>query len=859
MIKLAGFVAAAAVTSIAASAPAVAAPDTATQFRPPAVPLVTFNPYLSVWSEADHLTDKNTQHWTHHEHSLVSLIRVDGQAYRLMGDDPDAVPALPQTGLEVTPTRSIYQFENPAVHVTLTFMTAALPSDLNVLSRPLSYLTWDVRSVDGKTHAVSLYDSTSSELAVNMPAQKVQWGRDAAGKLTALKVGSVDQTYFDPAGDDTRIDWGYAYAAAPTAQSTAAIGADADLLNQFVAQGTLPAQDDTRMPRAVSDGQPVLAFAFNLGDVGATPISRHLMVAYDEIYSIKYFGKSLQPYWRRKGATAASMLQDADKDYPKLVTRCTQFDNDLTADLTKEGGGRYAQIASLSYRQSLAGNGLAADAKGQPLFFTKESTSDGNLATVDVIFPGGPMWVLLSPALAKASLVPIMDYAASPHWKFPNAPHDIGEYPQAFGRDDGGEGMPVEESGNMLILCDAICQQEGNSRFVSKWWPQLTQWAKYLENYGEDPEDQLCTDDFMGHLAHNANLSVKAIVALAAYGDMCRLRGDTATATRYQTMARGFAQHWVQVADQGDHSLLAFDRPGTWSQKYNLVWDRILGLNVFPPDVAQKEIAYYKTVMQPYGVPLDSRTHITKTDWSIWSASLTTNESDFETLVSPIYDYLNQTTTRDPVADEYVTDDVHSSGMHARPVIGGVFVRMLDDPAMWHKWFKAGTDVSDKWADFPKPPQVNYVLATSATDPVTWRYTTTKTPPPANWYATDFDDSGWQSGPGAFGTPVGWTKVRTPWTDTPGDLWVRRTFTMPGGDTRNLQFLVYHDEDVEIYVNGVLAAHESGFNNGFEPLEINPQARALLTPGAKITLAAHVHQTEGGQGFDIGLANVRYR
>ena len=98
-------------------------------FRPPAVPLVTFNPFLSIWSEADHLTDNATRHWTGREHSLVSLIRIDGKAYRLMGNDPTNLPALPQVGVQVTPTRSIYDFDDGQVHVTLTFMTAALPHD----------------------------------------------------------------------------------------------------------------------------------------------------------------------------------------------------------------------------------------------------------------------------------------------------------------------------------------------------------------------------------------------------------------------------------------------------------------------------------------------------------------------------------------------------------------------------------------------------------------------------------------------------------------------------------------------------------------------------------------------------------
>jgi len=822
-------------------------------FRPPSVPLVTFDPYLSIWSPADHLTDRATQHWTKHEQALASLIRVDGQTFRLMGADPASVPALPQTGLQITPTRSIYEFKNAEIHVTLTFMRPVLPADLDAFALPLSYLTWQVRSTDGQEHAVSIYDSTSSQLAVNRTSEKVQWFRETAGKLTALRIGTVEQPILGSSGDDHRINWGYVYAAAPGQESKSAIGANDTLLNDFVANGELPAADDTQMPRAVNDHQPVMAFVFDLGKVSARPVTRQVIVAYDEIYAIKYFGKKLLPFWKRDGATAETMLSKASRDYAGLEKRCEKFDADLTADLTKAGGEKYAQMCALAYRQCAAACGLAADANKQPLFFTKENTSNGDIATVDVFFPMEPQWLLLSPTLAKATLVPILSYANSWHWKFPNAPHDLGTYPIARGTDDGGEGMPVEESGNMLILCDAVSQITGDPKWLDPWWPKLAQWAEYLEKYGLDPENQLCTDDFMGHLAHNANLSVKAILGLAAYGNLCKMRGDEAGAEKYAQLAKVDAAHWVKVAADGDHFRLAFDKPNTWSQKYNLVWDKILGLNVFPPEVAQKEVAHYKKVMQRYGVPLDSRTHLTKSDWSFWSASLADNQADFETIISPIYDYLNHTTARSPFPDSYVTDDIHSDGMHARPVIGGVFIKMLADRATWKKWASMDKMKAGDWAPLPEPPKVTVVVPTSQTAPAIWRYTTKN--PADDWMKSGLDAGGWSEGPGTFGTKgTPGAVVRTVWNTD--DIWLRREITMPDGNYPNLQFYVDHDEDVEIYVNGVLAATEGGFNGSYDTMEIRSTARALLKPGAKITLAVHCHQTGGGQNIDVGLVNV---
>jgi len=827
------------------------------KFVPPATPLVACDPYFSIWSPADNLTDEDTTHWTGKPHRLTSMIRIDGKPYRIMGTTPGQVPAMKQTSLTVLPTRTIYTFEAAGIALTLTFMTPALPDDIDILSRPVTYLTYESRSTDGKPHEVQVYLDASGELTVNMPNQQVVWSSEEMGDLAASKIGSKDQPILAKRGDDIRIDWGYLYVAAPKSAVSARAFAGRGTVQNAFAMSRMGSDMESPAAPANADGI-CAAVALQTDSVSDKPVSRWLILAYDDLYSIQYMKKNLRPYWRRNGWEATDLLQAAAKDYESLKKRCTAFDEELMADLTKAGGEKYAKLAALAYRQCFAAGKFVADDNGQPISFCKENHSNGCIGTSDVFYPMAPQFLLFGPSVAKSFLVPFMDYAASDRWKFPFAPHDLGTYPHANGQRYGGgerteeNQMPVEESGNLLILMAAVAQMEGNADFAGLYWPQLEKWAEYLKDKGFDPENQLCTDDFAGHLAHNVNLSAKAICGLGSFAKLCEMRGDKAKAAEYSKIAKEFAARWVKEAADGDHFRLTFDKADTWSQKYNLVWDRILGLNLFPAEVAQKEMAHYKRIQNKFGLPLDNRSKYTKLDWILWTATLTQDREDFEALVDPVYRFLNETPDRSPMTDWYFTDSARKRGFTARPVVGGVFLQMLYDKATWQKWAGRDKTKAANYAPMPKPPVITTVVPTAQDEPAMWRYTIRR--PREGWFQPDFNAGSWREGKSGFGTRgTPSAIVNTVW-DT-RDIWLRREFTLPEGKYDNVGLNVHHDEDVEIYINGVQAATANGFTTGYEAMPINPAARAALKAGKNV-IAVHCRQTGGGQYIDVGLVEM---
>lgn len=576
-----------------------------------------------------------------------------------------------QTSVDVQATQTHYTFTCGGVDLGLTFSAPLFMDDLELMSRPVNYLTYRISSNDGASHDVELYLEASPRWALDQPYQESVSECFEEDGLLFLSSGSREQNVLAKRGDDLRIDWGYFYLVAEKENTSCGIGTSDDLRAAFV-NGTA-----INAARSGENAGGKMALTRKLG--GVKDAAGKFLIGYDDIYSIQYFGENLRPYWNRSGEKSIKdMFRTADKQYDELISRCYAFDRELMKEAAKAGGKKYAELCALAYRQAIAAHKLVEAPNGDLLFLSKENNSNGSIGTVDITYPSAPLFLYYNPELAKGLMNHIFYYSESGRWTKPFPAHDVGTYPQANGQTYGGD-MPIEEAGNMLAITAAVCALEGNASYAEKHWEALTTWTDYLAQYGLDPENQLCTDDFAGHFAHNVNLSVKAIIGVACYGRMAEMLGKTAVAEKYTAKAREMAAEWAKMADDGDHYRLTFDKPGTWSQKYNLVWDKVLDLDIFADGIPQKEIAYYLTMQNRYGLPLDNRATYTKADWVVWTATLAEDKATFEKFVDPLYLFMNETIDRVPMSDWYFTDKPNHRGFKARSVVGGYYIKMLDE------------------------------------------------------------------------------------------------------------------------------------------------------------------------------------
>jgi hypothetical protein len=646
----------------------------------PAYPLINHDSYFSIWSFNDTLNKASTKHWTGTDQSLVGLAKIDGVIYRFLGvtGKNDAIQgtgivAAQQQSLTVTATQTGYSFACGAVNLQLNFINPLVISDIDELAMPISYISFKLKSDDGKPHSATIYFGASSDIAVNEPAQTVKAIRYSSEKLNILRAGTIEQPVLLKKGDNLRIDWGYMYVAAVSSLNIKqSISPSIDDQSAFYGKGT----------SNLSGKNLWLNTTISFGNVSDSA-EKTVMVGYDDMYSIQYFHTGLKPWWRADSTVTIEMeFEKAAKNYKKILSDCMKTDSIIYTDALKSGGGEYAELCVMAYRQSIAAHKLVKSPQGELLFLSKENFSNGSINTVDVTYPSAPLYLAYNPGLLEGMLNGIFYYSESGKWKKPFPAHDLGTYPLANGQTYN-EDMPVEECGNVIILSGAITKAENNARFAQKHWEILSRWVNYLVDEGLDPANQLCTDDFAGHLAHNANLAIKAILGIRTYAMMAEMSNKKDTAEKYKKIAEDMAVQWMSLANAGDHYALIYNDKNTWSQKYNLVWDKLLKFDLFPPDVYKKEVNYYLTKQNVFGLPLDNRKTYTKSDWIIWTACLADNQKDFEYFVEPVYRYATQTPDHVPLSDWHETTDGKKVGFQARSVVGGYFMKVLME-----KWRK---------------------------------------------------------------------------------------------------------------------------------------------------------------------------
>ena len=582
-----------------------------------------------------------------------------------------------QIKVNVLPTQTYYSFYCGPVQLNLKFTSPLVLNDLDLLSSPVNYISYEVQSLDKHTHDVQIYFSVTPQWAVNSLEQEVSVESYQSSGIRILKTGTLEQNVLGKSGDIICIDWGYFYLAGKQSEfSEISMGAPDFIQGSFVEKGILPDIKTTRTSVRLDREEILLAYSENLGSVKNQKAEGYLMIGYDDIASIQYFGKNLKAYWKKKYPMMEAALAEARKNYAKTIQKCDAWDRKVMEDAVEAGGQQYAELCAVSYRQAVAAHKLVSGPDDELFFFSKENNSNGSIGTVDVTYPSCPVFIRYNTEIMKAMLNFIFDYSESGRWTKPFAAHDIGTYPLANGQTYQ-EDMPVEETGNMLIMTTAIAIADGNADYAAKHWETLTIWSNYLAEEGLDPENQLCTEDFAGHLAHNANLSAKAIMAIAGYGRLAEMLNKP-EAKKYTEMAKKMAVEWEQKANDGDHYRLSFDKPDTWSQKYNFVWDKTLGLNILPDEIMKKEVAFYLKNQNKYGLPLDYRFTWGKTDDTVWSATMADSESDFQELIRPLWKYVNETSSRVPLGDWYETLNADYINFRARSVVGGVFMKSLD-------------------------------------------------------------------------------------------------------------------------------------------------------------------------------------
>ncbi len=699
----------------------------------PAYPLFVKDPNFSLWGVSENLNESNVQSWWGAEKKIYGFIRTEGETYCFLGNGADfkncGVQNAHQTSLAVSSFSTDYEFTAGNVRLKVRFVSPLSPEDLSLLALPVCYMEYEIQGDEKAELSVFV----NRHIAYNdTPSNQNTGVRGGVMELRGFEsafMGLRRQLPLSNNGDSIGADWGYYYLSGEQAYVlderdlvaylaggfiVCPIGSEADKEPE-AGKGADAAKETENgavkgRPEFLNTGEERYMGSFNCARKGA------VMLGYDDLVSIDYFGRFLKGYYLDKH-TITEALEYVYHNRGAIDEKLAVFDQDLKKR-AEQYGQAYYHILCGSLRQSISAHKLVKDTEGNVLFLSKENCSNGCIATVDVSYPSMPLYLLYNTELVKGMMRPILKFADMPVWPYDFAPHDVGTYPACCGQVYGlnlekskyrgnlmknvmyisheethfplyllpenfetyalTNQMPVEECANMLIMLYACYHRDGDTEFFRSNISLAEKWVEYLVQYGLKPENQLCTDDFAGHLKNNINLAIKATVGIAAYAGLTAAIGAAQIGEKYKRIAEDFAAEITVFGERHGHLPLTWDSDeSTFSLKYNLAFDKIWKLGLFPQSLLEREVDCYLQRLERYGVPLDSRADYTKSDWLMWAASLTDDTEKKKKLIRALDAFLKEAPERMPFGDWYGAKDGLCPSFRARSVVGGCFVLLL--------------------------------------------------------------------------------------------------------------------------------------------------------------------------------------
>lgn len=629
------------------------------------------------------LPNRNAQFWAGNKLIWSIIARVDGQAYNLFGvaNPPAGTQSGTVTAATYTSTHSIFTVTAGGRQFQLDFFSPVSPKNYLRQSLPFSYLT--VTLAAGPPSSVQIYSDIDSTWAGQTTDST--WSYTAGGLTGVYQISTVNAATYSENSNGQAL-WGSAvYATRPSASSSLTF--QSGLINtvreQFINNGTLTGD------QGPWSSTGAVGFAHDLGKTNkASAVTFAIGHVREE--AINYFGEAQTGYYRSTCPDTVGAVNHFLDDYAAANAESNSLDNLIQSTGISTYGSKYSDILALSVRQVYGGvevtipnTSLDTD---QTRAFIKEISSDGNINTIDVIYATFPIFYMLSPDYIKLLITPVFDYMATSAYTKQYAVHEVGRnYPNATGHPADGEEMPIEESGNVIMLTYAYQKATGKTDLANAYSAQLAQYANYLYDNGLYPPAQLSLNDALGKLANQTNLAVKAAVGLATYGALTGQKN-------YTTAGRNFADKiWTESLGtdaNGTHFLIQYNiQP--WFLVYNHYSDILFNLNVFPGETYNATADFYPSVRSPAGVPLDGSIGWGQTNWQSFVAA-TVNGPTRDLLIGDLHTYMANGLNSAPFCDRYWVQDSgsytagQSFSFRARPTLGSHFaLAALSGPNIW--------------------------------------------------------------------------------------------------------------------------------------------------------------------------------